>query len=319
MRQETMQFFDSGLFVFTFGLLRVGGCRIQNKHVCMDACVSMYVWSFQGSAPCVRFNHSKGRGAIGSIQRAHAYLQIRKTGSMVRWSNYRKGLEFVCQANWTLNWWMLGKLTCEAAKDEILDNKHQCERSLQAVNHWQALMQEREEKKEQMAVKASVARHFKAFKFFASLEMFKERRSEVHYGKATRFPFAVIVGESNTGKTQLAQSLYGAESTFYCNVQNAEEPNLKGFMRGKHRAILMDEATPGFVVQNKVVFQANVEGCFLQESRCQQFSTLKLLYSTAIIVCTNCWDLRTVHPDEQRWLRANSIELHVGKEPTFVD
>ena len=81
----------------------------------------------------------------------------------------------------------------------------------------------------------------------------------------------------------------------------------------------MDEATPGFVVQNKVVFQANVEGCFLQESRCQQFSTWKLLYSTAIIVCTNCWDLRTVHADEQRWLHSNSIVVHVGKEQTYLD
>ena len=80
---------------------------------------------------------------------------------MVKWSNYRKGHEFVCQANWTLNWWMLGKLTCEGAKDEILDNMHQCERALRAVSHWEALMQEREEKKEQLAVKASVSRHFR--------------------------------------------------------------------------------------------------------------------------------------------------------------
>ena len=44
LRQETMEFFWSRVsFVFTFGLLRVGGCRMQNKHVCMDPCVSMYV------------------------------------------------------------------------------------------------------------------------------------------------------------------------------------------------------------------------------------------------------------------------------------
>ena len=69
---------------------------------------------------------------------------------MVRWSTNRKGQDFVCQADWTLNWWMLGKLTCEAAKDEIVDNKHQCPRALHAVNHWQAFMQEREAKKEQI-------------------------------------------------------------------------------------------------------------------------------------------------------------------------
>ena len=36
-------FLNSGLVVFTFGLLRVRVFRIRNEYVCMDACVSMYV------------------------------------------------------------------------------------------------------------------------------------------------------------------------------------------------------------------------------------------------------------------------------------
>ena len=48
---------------------------------------------------------------------------------MGKWSNYSQGQDFVCQANWTLNWWMPGKLTCGAAKDERLDNMHPCEGS----------------------------------------------------------------------------------------------------------------------------------------------------------------------------------------------
>ena len=123
-------------------------------------------------------------------------------------------------------------LTSQAAKDEILDNMHQCERALRAVSHWEALMQEREEKKEQLAVKASVSRYFSAFRRYPILDACMERHSAAFHGLATRLPFAAIVGESNTGKAQLAQSLYGADSTFYCNVQNAEEPNLKGFARG---------------------------------------------------------------------------------------
>ena len=83
-----------------------------------------------------------------------------------------------------------------------------------------------------------------------------ERHSAAFHGLATRLPFAAIVGESNTGKAQLAQSLSGADCAFYCNVQSAEESNRNAFSRRKHRAISMDDATPVVVVQIKVVFGA---------------------------------------------------------------
>eukprot|EP00975_Prorocentrum_lima_P001901 412853-Prorocentrum_lima.AAC.1 len=75
-----------------------------------------------------------------------------------------------------------------------------------------------------------------------------------------RFPFLVLIGESCTGKTQFALSLYGRETTYYINVQSADEPNLKDYQRCRHTAILMDEATPKFVVRHKALFQANSEG-----------------------------------------------------------
>ena len=84
-------------------------------------------------------------------------------------------------------------------------------------------MQEREEKKEQLAVKASVSRYFSAFRRYPILDACMERHSAAFHGLATRLPFAAIVGESNTGKAQLAQSLSGADCAFYCNVQSAEE------------------------------------------------------------------------------------------------
>ena len=127
----------------------------------------------------------------------------------------------------------------------------------------------------------------------------------------------VLIGESCTGKTQFALSLYGRETTYYINVQSADEPNLKDYQRCRHTAILMDEATPKFVVKNKALFQANSEGVQLQESKCQQFSTWRFLYGTPIIVCTNRFNQLDVEPHDRLWLQSNMMCLNIGNSPTY--
>eukprot|EP00969_Alexandrium_andersonii_P060033 2643719-Alexandrium_andersonii.AAC.1 len=54
-----------------------------------------------GDTPRVNLGSaSKGRHALASVQCTHAYLQVMKLGALRSWSNYRKGVEFVCQARW---------------------------------------------------------------------------------------------------------------------------------------------------------------------------------------------------------------------------
>ena len=283
-----------------------------------QAFASLMPWSFFGKLPQIRANAAKGRHAVVSMQRAHAYLQVRKTGTLYQWSNFQKGVEFVCPAKWVMHWWQLNKLTAENAKAEILANRDGIERSVAQISYWEDAVTEAMYREEQRVLKLRLASTFSQFKSFPIVLDFIRQHSVEAYARRARFQFLVVVGESNTGKTQFALSLYGPDRTYYTNVQNADEPNLKDFSRRQHRAIVFDEATPAFVVSNKVVFQANADGVRVQESRCQQYSTWRFLYAVPMIVCTNAFDLSTVSPSEARWLRMNMLLLNVGSNPTFV-
>ena len=273
-----------------------------------------------GLAPNVnRGCSAKGRHALASAQRAHAYLQIMKLGGMRLWTNWAKGSDFVCQSRWVVQWWQLNKLSSTVAKEELLLNRDNCEKAIAMIQHWEAAMYERTYRREQADVKRRLAASFKRFKTYPIVELFV-RLHAVDPESAqppARFPFLVLVGESCTGKTQFAMALFGRETTYYINVQSADEPNLKDFVRHEHTAILMDEASPKFVVRHKALFQANVEGVQLQESKCQQYSTWRFLYGTPIIICTNRFNILEVSPEDRLWLQSNMMLLNIGNSPTY--
>ena len=87
-----------------------------------------------------------------------------------------------------------------------------------------------------------------------------------------RYKFLVLHGPSRTGKSRLACSLFGRERTLVVDILNADHPNLKGYCRGKHKAILLDEMRdPSFIVKNKKALQSHVDGAELGHSPTQQF------------------------------------------------
>eukprot|EP00969_Alexandrium_andersonii_P131616 5819674-Alexandrium_andersonii.AAC.1 len=61
-----------------------------------------------------------------------------KLGGLRSWSNYRKGVAFVCQSRWVVQWWQLSKLSSEAAKDEVLLNRGNCEKAIAMIEHWES-------------------------------------------------------------------------------------------------------------------------------------------------------------------------------------
>ena len=48
-----------------------------------------------------------------------------------------------------------------------------------------------------------------------------------HFGRNTRFPFLVLHGPSQHGKTTFAKQLYGPQKTLLLSCQNVQQPNLK--------------------------------------------------------------------------------------------
>jgi len=275
-------------------------------------------WKFHGKLPHVESNTTRGRGMKKSVDRGHAYLQIRKTGQLFVETDYPQGSAFICESPWVLQWWQLGKITTDAAEVEIIANKHRCEQGIRQLAFHTEQLQKARYTEEQLLIKSKLAAGLKSYKMYPQVNKWKAEHGPAHYGKRLRFKFLVLVGDSCLGKTQYAMHLYGTTVTYYANCQNASEPNLSKFVRGEHKAIVLDEVTPEMVVKNKAMFQCNAEGVNLQESRCQQFSLWRFLYAVPLIVCTNSWEIMKMPHEDSSWLQANSVLLRLT-EPMWQD
>ena len=83
------------------------------------------------------------------------------------------------------------------------------------------------------------------------------------------------------------------------------------------QAILLDEvADPSFIVKNKRLLQAHVDGAILGQSATQMYTYEVLLWRTPIILTTNNWDLSRLTEAELDWVRANCIAVHIT-EPVY--
>ena len=100
-------------------------------------------------------------------------------------------------------------------------------------------------------------------------------------------------------------------------MQHAEHPDLHGFRRHFHKAVLLDEvATPKFIVSNKKLLQAHVDGAILGQSPTQTYTYEVFMWRVPIILTTNNWRLETLADEDREWLNANCIAVYVA-EPVF--
>ena len=275
-------------------------------------------WRFNGKTPHVTVNSRQGRQMAKGVNRGHAYLQVRKSGQLLAETNWSKGEAFVCESSWVLQWWQTKKISTVAAEAEVLENRHRVESSLKQLWFHSEKTKEMEVKKEQEKVKKKLDTQLKGYRVYPLVNKWKAQYMPGQYGKRLRFKFLVLVGDSCLGKTQYAVHLFGGKSTYYTNCQNVESPNLSGFERNVHKAIVLDEVDPVMVIKNKALFQCNVEGVRLQESRCQQSAIWRWLYFVPIIVCTNSWELGRLPHDDSDWLQKNSEVLHL-REQTWLE
>ena len=119
----------------------------------------------------------------------------------------------------------------------------------------------------------------------------------------------ILHGPSRTGKSRLARSIFGVSSTFVVDIQHAEHPDLRGFRRDEHRAILLDEMQSAeFIVANKKVLQAHVDGAILGQSATQLFTYEVFLWRVPIILTTNNWNYTSFCEADKDWIRANCVE-----------
>ena len=126
--------------------------------------------------------------------------------------------------------------------------------------------------------------------------------------KLVRFKFLLLTGPSSLGKTAFAKNLFGIDETHVVPCQNVLTPQLQGYVRSEHKAILFDEISSSCIEKNKQVFQANNDVALLGQTPSGDYVYHKYLYGTAMICCTNEWleGIPRGSPAEE-WLLTNSI------------
>ncbi len=88
---------------------------------------------------------------------------------------------------------------------------------------------------------------------------------------------------------------------------------MHGFRRHYHVAVLLDEvADPSFIVNNKKLLQAHVDGAILGQSATQMFTYEVFLWRVPIILTTNNWDLSGLTDAELDWVRSNCVAVYVA-------
>ena len=130
-----------------------------------------------------------------------------------------------------------------------------------------------------------------------------------------RYMFLVLFGPSCTGKSRLARNLFGDEHTLVIDVQHAKHPDMRGYRRPIHRAVLLDEvSSPRFAVENKKLLQSHVDGAKLGQSATQLFSYEVFLWRTPIMMTTNNWEYEDFNESDKNWIRTNCVAVHVAEK-----
>ena len=129
-----------------------------------------------------------------------------------------------------------------------------------------------------------------------------------------RFKCLLFRGDSESGKSKKASSLFGTEYTLTVVAQGMAPalPSIRAFDRQHHLAILWDEIEPSQVLQNKMVFQSGLEQVALQQSACNGFAYMKWLFQVPMLLCSNKFDFKgtkekPLPPEDTEWLQKNII------------
>jgi hypothetical protein len=273
-------------------------------------------WVFDGVRPRVDVN-TENRGAfhwLRATQRGHFYCSVHKEGAVHTETNYPPWRLWAPEASWVVSLWKQHKLSHDAYRQLSVklrdghDRRKACVDAVEIAERSAAFAQERTWAREQLRMKALP---FKPLPW--QIEAWMMRYEELE----ERYPMLVLYGPSQTGKSRLARSLFGVERTLVVDVQNAQHPDLHAYRRGGHKAILLDEVKdPSFIVNNKKLLQAHVDGAILGQSATQMFTYEIFLWRTPIILTTNKWSLEKFDKADLNWIEANCVPVYIG-EPVY--
>ena len=243
---------------------------------------------------------------------AFLYVQARKIGQIASGGSVDMCSDYAIQPDWVLLLLQSGKIDLPEARRLAI----RAVRNLPQV--WSildAVEREQNEARLQLHVssvqKALAAERF-PFKILPEVVAWNAGFTKLR----SRYKFLVLDGPSQAGKSEYARSLASPGCAFFVDCGKASEPDLRSFVPLTHEVIVMDEATPAFVVANKRVFQAPADWVRLGQSPTNAYSYRVWIHGAKIVVSTNDWRtlIRKLSVAESEWISANCVYVPVVGE-----
>jgi hypothetical protein len=280
-------------------------------------------WAFCDSVPVIVTNKQHRRAGENACNHGHYYCQADKVGWVMRQTNYEKGKMFPVKLNWVSELRALNKVSNKSFVKEALHARAARTMGvLRDVAQQEAAIAALRQEEEAAAVQLAIRRGLRPFRVVPAVLEWQQQYLPACEGGPEeplgRFKFLVLNGNSCTGKSRFARSLF--KNPYIVQCQGVPEPDLRNFLREEHGCIICEEACWRMVVSNKWAFQAQDEKVWMAQTRCQIAAYEVWLWAKPIIVCCNDW-LHGVDPvaDAKNvdWLASNSVVVQVT-EPLFL-
>ena len=144
-----------------------------------------------------------------------------------------------------------------------------------------------------------------------SFEVFRKQFDLIR----SRYKFYVLEGRSQTGKSVWSSWCMGDPSNvFYVNCAHCPEPDLREFEPLVHKVILMVEASPMMVINQKLLMQCPPQYIKLGQSGTNCHAYDVIVTGIMMFICSNSWIsdvLKMGKLEDQQWIQDNSIVANI--------
>ena len=249
----------------------------------------------------------EGSGSRG--YQAFLYVQAQKIGQIACGGNVSMFDDYAVQPDWVMLLLQSGKIHVQEARRLALRVVRNLPQVLSILETMEGDQMETRLQQHVCAVQQALAEQQYPFKVLPQVVAWTHEFSKLR----ARYKFLVLDGPSQAGKSEYARSLAKPGCAFFVDCGNASEPDLRGFVPLKHELIVMDEASPAFVLANRRVFQAPADWVRLGQSPTNVHSYRVWIHRAKIVVSTNAWRAlsRQLTVEDAEWISANSVVVPV--------
>ena len=237
------------------------------------------------------------------------YVTAPKVGSIWSGGTVLPYKDFHVAGEWVMQLVQQGKITYMAARSELVKGAKNLQRLLPDLDRWWSEMRKEDIDTRRERILRKLRPMQRPFRRIAAVQEWMKCFEE----DRLRYPFLVLTGPSQTGKTQFALSL-GTESTaMQLNMATAPEADLRKFDHRIHRVLVFDEISPAQVLKQKLMFQAPLNVVTLGSSNTNCYAYEVWLHSVKMVLCSNKWreQVAVLDAADQEWLASNSVVIDV--------